>query len=360
MPQPSAALVESVYDAIADEEVYDHLAGWIAREAGAASGWFQERHGDSLTLRSPFNFNDDIAKPYAEHFWRVDPWVKAVRSCASGAPMMCERYVSQAEYERSEMWNDLAGANGGIFHCCGVVVDVPGGKTFVALQRLRGQAAFDEETEAFLGALAPHLVRLAKTRWRLALKSARLKAPVEALEAVCDGLFLVSADGRVAWANAAGRAIIAEGQRLRQGPDGTLMPTSRPEAVRFAAAVRRAAGPRGGSDRWIWGGGDDAWSVAIDPVALSIERQPLAWVSVRDVAAHARRAACAAAETHGLTVAETELTAALARGATPETYAGQRSVRISTVRSQLHAIFAKTGAATQAALVALVLQAPGL
>ncbi len=60
---------------------------------------------------------------------------------------------------------------------------------------------------------------------------------------------------------------------------------------------------------------------------------------------------------YGLTAAEVEVALAIARGDTATAIAERREVRISTVRSQLAAILAKTGAARQTELVALVLQA---
>ena len=58
---------------------------------------------------------------------------------------------------------------------------------------------------------------------------------------------------------------------------------------------------------------------------------------------------------HGLTRAEARLAATLAKGISLEEAAAALSISVHTVRSQLKAVFAKTGVTRQAELVALLL-----
>ena len=58
----------------------------------------------------------------------------------------------------------------------------------------------------------------------------------------------------------------------------------------------------------------------------------------------------------GLTPAEARVAAALSQGDRLEEIAASGGVTVGTMRSQLKAIFAKTGATTQAVLVGLVAQ----
>ena len=60
-------------------------------------------------------------------------------------------------------------------------------------------------------------------------------------------------------------------------------------------------------------------------------------------------------ETFGLTQAEARLAAKIALGATPADCARELDVKISTVRSQLNAVYRKTGASGQTHLVRLIL-----
>ena len=64
--------------------------------------------------------------------------------------------------------------------------------------------------------------------------------------------------------------------------------------------------------------------------------------------------------TFDLTPAEARLAAKIVNGETPEQCAQTLGVKISTVRSQLMAIYAKTGATGQADLVRLVLSATAI
>ncbi|HWC64065.1 MAG TPA: helix-turn-helix transcriptional regulator [Rhizomicrobium sp.] len=62
---------------------------------------------------------------------------------------------------------------------------------------------------------------------------------------------------------------------------------------------------------------------------------------------------------HALTPAESRVALALARGAKPADIAAAHGVTVSTVRSQLKAIFRKTGTCSQAQLVAWVFRQSG-
>ncbi len=64
------------------------------------------------------------------------------------------------------------------------------------------------------------------------------------------------------------------------------------------------------------------------------------------------------AATYALTAAECEVLAMLLRGSTPAEIAATRGVAISTVRTQLKRLFAKSGTRGQADLVRRALQAP--
>lgn len=62
----------------------------------------------------------------------------------------------------------------------------------------------------------------------------------------------------------------------------------------------------------------------------------------------------------GLSPAEARLARGLLMGRTPEEHAQHASVRIATVRTQLHSIYSKTATRRQAELVALLARVPAL
>lgn len=62
----------------------------------------------------------------------------------------------------------------------------------------------------------------------------------------------------------------------------------------------------------------------------------------------------------GLSRAEARLALRLLAGQTPQECAREAGVGVATVRSQLHSMFAKTGARRQAELVALLARVPGI
>jgi PAS domain-containing protein len=354
---PSAALIESIYAAIADDEVYDGLTRLVAHELNASSGWIQEHGGPSvLTIRSQYEFNEQIAVPYQAYFHSIDPWLKAAELAPPNRAMLCERYVAQAEFERSELWNDLCRPQDGAFHCCGIILTCPEGVSVFALHRRRGSPAFDGETEAYLDALAPHMARLARTRRRLSAAGERHRLPQAVLDEMSDALFVVNARGHVLFANAAAKALGGKESAPVRLAGGNLVCGRSRERQLLQAALDASARPGGVSTTFSVELDGGTWDISVDPL---VESGAGAVVVVRDRLSHARARANALQSRHGLSEAETRLVAALAEGLSVERYAAVKGVRVSTVRSQLHCIFGKTGAVNQAALVGMTLQSPG-
>jgi DNA-binding CsgD family transcriptional regulator len=84
-----------------------------------------------------------------------------------------------------------------------------------------------------------------------------------------------------------------------------------------------------------------------------------ALLTITDLEAERRPDPTLLAQVFGLTAAEARLAAFLAAGASLEEAANALGIAVGTARSQIKAVFAKTGTGRQGALVAL-LGAPGL
>ena len=160
------------------------------------------------------------------------------------------------------------------------------------------------------------------------------------------GLMLVHRDGRIAWSNTRGHAWVREGRLVVSNGQVSSMSGLSQD---LPAAIRAACE---GKPQLLAASPAEA-TVEIVAVASASEGERCALLLLRDRCG-CRLAAAAMARQFQLTPTETDLAVALWKGILIAEYAAQRSVSMSTVRTQLKALLAKTGSRRQSDLVSLV------
>jgi len=204
----------------------------------------------------------------------------------------------------------------------------------------------DDELEA-LQVTCRHLSLAVRLWFRERLSRGGAEAVVSS---ICAGTLIAHEDGRIAWLNRRAEAWVRE--RRIAVADGKILnvsglPADVPRAVREAVnAGSRVAFA------------EAAMTLEVAPILMpnaggtgGLER--MAFIVVRD-GAGAREAAASLAANYRLTTTEVDLAIALWKGTLIAEYATQRSVAMSTVRTQLKALLAKTGSRRQSDIVALV------
>jgi len=214
---------------------------------------------------------------------------------------------------------------------------------------LRGDCAFATHDRHALEATCRHL-SLAVRLW---CRKRASKHGAEALAASLNAAALiVDAAAQVVWMNhraniwaQSGRIAITKGRLMEAaGFSGDLS-----QAIREAAEGRGGAGIAVAHDL----------TVEISPVAMPRANRDASGVAraalviLRDHTG-CRQAGAALAENFRLTSAEVDLAIALWKGMLVAEYAAKRSVAMSTVRTQLKSLLAKTGSRRQSDVVALV------
>jgi DNA-binding CsgD family transcriptional regulator len=192
-----------------------------------------------------------------------------------------------------------------------------------------------------------------------------------ALDVVLDTLdspaFVADARGRLRHANAPALAAAEAGRLIRIGGGGVSFRCRKAQA-RFGEALAGLSSPGGGAGGSAPVGSEDGAVVALasfhsvrngalGQAALGWLTQPENWLLVilREFAAESGAVPLDALRmAFGLTQAEARLAAGLAGGAALDEVAAQIGISKETARSQLKAIFAKTGAHRQPELVALL------
>lgn len=228
---------------------------------------------------------------------------------------------------------------------------------FLVVTRSAATGRFDGDARASIAVLRPHLVRAMQLRSRL---DGAAFDGLAALDRICQGVLLLDGKGRIRHANSLGEAILRDGDGLRN--EAGILTCQHAED---ATALRRAIDA---SARMV---GEAPHVLAIRRRSarrpLSVLIAPLrgrsAWTSASPaccaIVTDAERAQPASPATmrrlYGLTAAEARIAAALLESDRLVDVAEKLSISLSTVRTLLQRVFAKTDTHRQAQLVRLMM-----
>ncbi|GIL40113.1 helix-turn-helix transcriptional regulator [Roseiterribacter gracilis] len=352
-------LIAAIYDAVTDDDAYAGLAELLAAETGATHAWFPLCDAQGELLGVPMhNFPvADVIGPYGAHYAKIDPWKLALDMLPAGRPWRLDGLVPVERMLRSEIYNDLIEpTTGGVVHCMGTPFVAHDSRGTLSLMRSQRAGSFDDDDEALVARLAPHLGQMLSLRTRLQGSGRRALYAEDALDTVPFGVLRCRVDGRVTFANRQARAIFDANDGLRTSPllECALRSAQAALLTRLRAVVRGVVAES--ALQVERPSGAPSYRVIILPFATSQRTgDDEALVFVHDPMTQDAGLQQRAAELFGLSPAEADLAVGLAQGETVQEIADRRQVRISTVRSQLQSALAKTGAARQADLIRAVL-----
>ncbi|GAB2458269.1 hypothetical protein GCM10027082_05900 [Comamonas humi] len=329
------------------------VACWCATDAQAP-----REH----SFYAAWNLPETLNRAYQDHWVQHDPWLHAGMAQKAfvqgrvlrGTDMVPAPVLRQSRFYREYM------ALYPIEHLLTAVVSdgsVPGlaPPMILSLFRAPEQPDFGEHDVARLQLLFPHLLRAFDLHWT----TRRLQEQVTLLHRFLDtldfGVALLDPAGQVLYANHSVQAMAREPALARWL--GCL-----PARVEIHDPLSRLvhASMRG------QGGGTTLGEPTSELLALALpiegkREDALPGGCILLLARHTQAPAAVSGfvmRIFGLSPAEARLLPPLLRGSTPAEIAVEVGVKISTVRSQLSSIFAKTGAARQQDLIRLLGNVP--
>ena len=294
----------------------------------------------------------------------TNPLFAAMPSLPVLQPVRREGVMADAAYLSSDLYNDVFRTQG-VVHAALCCLARNGVTSPCGLLRRRGHEFDARHMNTYRG-IAPHLLRAMELTVRIADLEAALEHAEAAANAGRDGLIVVTAAGKVAYSNVVAERILRkeDGLTCRNGVLGAVRPGEQ-QALRHlinAAALRFEA--LGGDVRISRPGGKGAWALVITPTPTALARlagtgTSAALLRVIDLDARPVAPEARLMQIFGLTRAEAEIAVGLMQGESLERIADRKSVRITTVRTQMRSIYAKTEAKRQADLIRLLLQIAG-
>ena len=366
------ALTNQVYEAASGALAWADLGRTLLDVFDAATGTIML--GGPAARSSDILFRGDLpldaVTAYNAHFRKVDLWTtRAAAAVLSGTPARGQRVwtsgtlVPDEEFLRSEFYGDF-GRPLGLRYVVGTVIPIDGAKLMpIGLHRPQGAKPFERAHLQMLAHLVPHLRRSMQVADLMRPQAAIASSGLAALDALANGVLVVDAELRVLVANAAAEAMA--------GPDGPLRyrrtrcaeakatvvgAVHRSDEAALTLLVRASAlsGAPGGAIALRDTQGAQVVAAVVAPLPGRLIEATIgadgrihgqAIVLLRDLRSDVMRISTELlCDLFRLTKAEAEVARELIGGATKEAVAARRNARVTTVRTQVRAILAKTGA----------------
>lgn len=366
-----SVLVERLYEAALSPEGWRTVATDLAGAFHSGSCAIQLRDltaGQTVILSNTDNYNAKALADYETHYHATDMYVAGAMKLGVGIPLLGQQVVEDNCLLNSEYYVDwLKGV--GIFHLTGAMMAVDSNTLAgIGIHRAYGTEGYDADDREAMGLLLPHLTRALQMYRQLNGLERQGQIGLAALEALTVGVMMVDAAGRLLFTNSVAEKLLQKGEGIAvshghlraQAPDRNLglqhaireavagfsgrsantgmLVMPRREGAPLSLLVCPAPGDRLGHDR-------------LKSAAIIFVNNPDDRCTPTEAALTAQ---------FGLTPAEARLTTALLDGEHGDDYARRLGLSPHTVKTQLKAVFAKTGCGRQADLIRIILANPVL
>lgn len=356
-------LIDRVYDAAIDPEVWPATWQAVITAFDATSGLLSMpvREGAPPRLLAAVGFSTQAARLYEERYHRLDLWAIRAQRLAHPGAVLGQDLIGDAEFAASEVWNDYSRPHIGAFHMVGAVLRQPRfGYWTVGIHRERGAAAFGAEDRRDLDEILIHLRRAFQISARLIGIESQHRLGYAALDALSDPILVVTGDAMVVFANAAAEALSAQPDRvLAFGRSYGLEAKSIAATRQLREMIQDAAqGGKGGALALPRGSGKRPLATVIGRIPGNLAPDGsgagLALVLPRDLEETGAPTPTLLRQLFGVTPAEADLAEALLTGEILPEIAARRGIHVSTLRTQLSSLLAKTGCRRQGDMMRLM------
>jgi DNA-binding CsgD family transcriptional regulator len=356
-------LIGGIYDSALNPDTWNVILPRIgAFVGGSAGGLFaHDSSRRSGNVFYEFGTDPDFRRIYFEKYMTMDPMFGTYFVLDVGEVFSTSTIMSHAEFLQSRFYRECIGPRGWIDNICVYLDKAPEGQAGFALFRHEREGLADETARERMRLLFPHLRRAVLIGKLVEFKTAQAATFADALDGLSAGLLFVDSSGRITHANAAGRAMIADGDVLRASL-GRLV-ASDPDVNRTLRDIFLAA-DTGDAAIGVKGvavplaSRDGERSVAhVLPLSSGARRSAgvnyaaAAALFVQKAALATRSTPEAIAKTYRLTAMEVRVLLAIVEvGGAPEV-AETLGIGEGTVKTHLKRLYEKTGARRQADLV---------
>ena len=358
-------LIGGIYDCTLNPDAWNAVLPRIGAFVGGSAGGLFTHDSSRRSLNIVYEFATDpeYRQLYVDKYLTLDPLSGTYFVLDVGEVFSMSTVMSHPEFLQTRFYKELIRPRGWIDNICVYLDRAPAGHAAFALFRNEREGIADEPARERMRLLVPHLRRAVLIGKLIEFKTAQAATFADTLDRLSAGTLFVDSSGRITHANAAGRAMIADGDVLRASL-GRLLAND-PDANRalrdifLAAATGDAALGDKGVAVPLAARDGERYVVHVLPLTSGARRG--AGVSYAAAAAlFVQKAALATrsppeviAKTFGLTPMELRVLLAIVEiGGAPQV-AETLGIGEGTVKTHLKRLYQKTGARRQADLVKL-------
>lgn len=370
---PHGRLFEQIFSTVTDPGAWSAVLRELIACTNSRSARLLVMNADATRVVSSLkeNLDDSYHRQYTEYYVNACPWRPELRQKPPGR--LYSTYLhfscSQSDFLRSEFYNDWAGPQDIHHGVCGTIYQDADRTVQLLVQRTGGQGHYTEQDTAFINQVVPHLHHAFQLSGQIADRCARAEAIALAAEGETLPYFLLDYSLRVIHCSPGAEELLGEETPLTFG-NGQIVSTDEFSNQRLqrllreclAAADSRAFHSSGGSLEVprTDGAGLQLLVRPIHPDIPALTAKPAGYVVVYVYDPEAGITVDPECLRRLYTLSEAELRVAMAMLATtdPAEVAKRCFISLHTVRSHLKAIFAKTGAKSQADLMKRLLVGP--
>jgi len=370
-------LIGRIYGAGAGEMPWSHCLGEIARLSGSRAAVVQVTGLEkrNLVQLEQVNIDAEEIEEFGEHYLPNSPRIEFGNKIPLGQIFSDYDFISESEMDKNEYYADFL-AKWGFRYCAGGTFLIgPDMLGHFGIQRTQSEGHVDDEQIRLLERLLPHVKRAMEMEWQFRAIRHERDGAIDAMDRLAHGVILVAASGEVVQTNRAADSILFRQDGLRI-VDGVLCAATQPDTRRLQSHIARVAKITLGEDL------DERGVISIDrpharrqPLSVSISRFPIyagtvagapgyrkagALLFVQDPETNSPVSSEILQGVYGLTPAEGRLVEALVGGTHLRAAAERFDISLETARTQLKAVFSKTGVRSQGDLIRLILSRPGL
>jgi DNA-binding CsgD family transcriptional regulator len=366
-PKLFSVLIDDIYGAILDESRWLDVLRQTTQLVGAQAGvllWRSEVSGAADPVHCSFGIEPRYAESYVEHYAKLDPLMVAMFSREIGDVASATELVPRSVFVQSRFYKEWAQPQGWAQSVQANLDKSPTSFVHLSLWRNGTSGSVDSPTKDRLRLLASHMRRAVLVRQIVDRHAAEAATLGDTLDGIGPGLFFVNADAHILETNANGRAMLEQGTLVRTY-GGRLVPADRDAERELTEILCRfesgnAASSVQPASVLLSARAGEPFVAHVVPLIESVRRSTgsaytaLAAVFVQKASFELPSSLEVIAKSYKLTPTELRVLLAIVEvGGVPKVSEAM-GISVSTVKTHLGRLFAKTGTDRQADLVKLV------
>lgn len=359
-------LVGMAYEAALDESKWPSFLEAVVSAMGGASALL--RSHDNLNHSASFNasvgYDPAWQAAYCKHFVKLDYYNHMMVQYAPGRIFSSDQHIDQRALRKTEYCNDYLRPQDKV-HAIGTFLLKDDEQSLVfGIQRGKRAGAFGDEEAGLISTLAPHVTRAFQVHRKIHTVTAEKQQAQGALDQMRMGVILTNRFGTPLYLNRAAELMMSQDVGLGTFHNKLAAHSPSETAQLLKLILDASPGMRGatvgGDMRITMPNKMDYLHCVVTPVSPEISFMMNASIGTDCVAVFLSRpgglqlSPKRLVTLYKITPAEARLAARLAALRTVEEAADDLGVSVSTARTQLKSVFAKTGKRSQSELLMLL------